>query len=428
MIHEFLALTAVALVLALGSGCFQPTYTEGIGCSPEDTCPGDLVCDTRDRRCRFEPLPACVRDEDCPRGTCDLEQNTCNPATCGDGVIDTAAGETCEPDTDPCCNATCDGPVAAGTVCRAASGACDVAETCDGATAACPADELAPDGSACDDCPDGSGLCDQCTAGVCTNECGNGSVDGTVGEQCDGADDGGCPGFCQSDCSCAYPASCQEYLMTVPSLPDGVYTIDPDGPGGEPPFMVSCDMTTDGGGFTRLFYWDRETDPTTHTAASLAGLMIDEVAEAADPDVSPMSSIIDQPDRIRWSDVDFTYDALSYRRDVPFDNIGDIRVDVHYEGWSMELSAIWLYADAGGAPQDVLCWSDAEAEPNYTSAEHALIPYACAQGVPDGTTFTWNRVEERGLNGTITAFHLRSLHSDVNGDFSYLYRLAVWVR
>ncbi|MBK8997065.1 MAG: hypothetical protein IPM35_15135 [Myxococcales bacterium] len=35
-----------------------------------------------------------------------------------------------------------------------------------------------------------------------------------------------------------------------PSLGSGVYNIDPDGTGGQAPFSVVCDMTTDGGGWT----------------------------------------------------------------------------------------------------------------------------------------------------------------------------------
>ena len=44
--------------------------------------------------------------------------------------------------------------------------------------------------------------------------------------------------------------SCKEILTNNPNATDGLYTIDPDGVGGNDPFDCYCDMTTDGGGWT----------------------------------------------------------------------------------------------------------------------------------------------------------------------------------
>src|SRR5437773_11109598 len=53
---------------------------------------------------------------------------------CGNGTVEQGS-EQCE--SGACCQSCRIAP--GGTVCRAAAGTCDVAETCDGATNACPA-------------------------------------------------------------------------------------------------------------------------------------------------------------------------------------------------------------------------------------------------------------------------------------------------
>lgn len=48
------------------------------------------------------------------------------------------------------------------------------------------------------------------------------------------------------------PSSCKDLLQAAPGLrgADGIYEIDPDGPGGSAPIQVFCDLSLDDGGWT----------------------------------------------------------------------------------------------------------------------------------------------------------------------------------
>ena len=74
--------------------------------------------------------------------------------------------------------------------------------------------------------------------------CGDGVVNGP--ESCDDADEDPGDG-CLS--SCVVPGSCLEILEFDDAAGDGEYIISPKP---DTPWTASCDMTTDGGGWTQL--------------------------------------------------------------------------------------------------------------------------------------------------------------------------------
>jgi cysteine-rich repeat protein len=112
---------------------------------------------------------------------------------CGDGNLD--PGEACDDgNTNPgdCCSASCQFESTA-TVCRAASGACDVAESCDGA-GSCPADAFEPPTT---ECRASAGICD--VAETCTGSDAACPADGfaSAATVCRGA-----AGVCDAPDSC----------------------------------------------------------------------------------------------------------------------------------------------------------------------------------------------------------------------------------
>jgi hypothetical protein len=74
------------------------------------------------------------------------------------------------------------------------------------------------------------------------------------------------------DSDLGMPASCNDLHTTHPTVPSGTYLIDPDGAGGDPMFSVTCDMITDGGGWTIVFFppdANAMATPLAYTSGSL---------------------------------------------------------------------------------------------------------------------------------------------------------------
>ena len=101
----------------------------------------------KDHECRGSMDGECDPAEYCTGDSGECPHNAWNP----DGMLcgDSFAGAACQ-SHDSCSNGHCvHNYVAAGTECRAADGPCDVPETCDGSSAACPDDQFADKMTVC---------------------------------------------------------------------------------------------------------------------------------------------------------------------------------------------------------------------------------------------------------------------------------------
>ena len=140
--------------------CGNAVLEGGEQCDDGNTNAGDCCSPT----CAFEPATTVCR---AAGGSCDVAEScTGTSARCpGDvkasGVCRAAAG-VCDV-AERCDGSSVDCPPDAFSMqtCRAAAGSCDVLEQCDGASAMCPADAFAPEEQSC-------GASQVCRAGTCT--------------------------------------------------------------------------------------------------------------------------------------------------------------------------------------------------------------------------------------------------------------------
>jgi hypothetical protein len=195
-----------------GSACGQ--------CSDSRPCASGFQCTGGKCMPKLDNGAQCQNDGQCKSGQC-ADGICCNRACGGaceacnvSGKVGTCSfltGTVCRATTGACDVAeTCDGQSSAcpsdrrqssGFVCRSSTGPCDQAEACDGASVACPPDALQPAGTACraasglcdvtDTCNGTSAVCPDvkkpegtsCRAGSCSNDPGGSTA--TPAAKCD---------------------------------------------------------------------------------------------------------------------------------------------------------------------------------------------------------------------------------------------------
>jgi DNA-binding beta-propeller fold protein YncE len=154
-------------------GCTAVPGNAGLPCGLDSQCRAAPTCDGLSAVCpegvplaKTCVLPDCDPNRSiCLDGACICQPD--DPANCHDGTID--EGELCgEPGLPdgPCCTGC--RFARQGAVCRDANGVCDPAEVCNGFSADCPADSVAPPETPCEDgdpCTDA----DVCADGTCTS-------------------------------------------------------------------------------------------------------------------------------------------------------------------------------------------------------------------------------------------------------------------
>ncbi|MFO0758037.1 MAG: DNRLRE domain-containing protein [Byssovorax sp.] len=163
------AVSAPACVNGQPGAC-NPHQSDGLSCNDGHACTGNDAC--QNGTCAGALVAA---------GTvCRASTGACDPAeSCTGAAADcpadakSAAGTVCRASAGVCdvaetCNgasAACpaDGFASAATVCRASAGACDLAENCTGSSAACPADGFAPAGTSCRAAANECDLAESCT-------------------------------------------------------------------------------------------------------------------------------------------------------------------------------------------------------------------------------------------------------------------------
>ncbi len=280
------------------------------------------------------------------------------------------------------------------------------------------ADGYGVDGSTTEACLEPSGYADN--DADCDDS--EGATYPSATEICDG-EDNDCDldvdeGVLGLSASCA-AESCLEILDLGASLGDASYYLDPDGLGAS---LWSCDMTTDGGGWTQVVDWNRVDNADDQADFNNAFTVL----------FNNMDTFSNGSDHLFWQDDNgagsANADALSVEREIPVLNGGEVLYTVEYDGVSMEQSGTWLWVEDTGTEYNLECWESKLSSAPYNSAELAEHPsYSCGNALSP-RDFSWSGTVQDDLGTNLDTLRFASLHYDSCCDYSYLYQFDFWVR
>lgn len=126
---------------------------------------------------------------------------------------------------------------------------------------------------------------DECAPAPCLN--GGACADGLNSFTCACVN-----GFTGPTCAVP-PTSCSAIATANGAAPSGIYTVDPDGPAGAPAFSVFCDMTTDGGGWTKILqYHNAPYTPTPDAAGDVTTATTPAFAKLSDASINALGAAL----------------------------------------------------------------------------------------------------------------------------------------
>lgn len=267
--------------------------------------------------------------------------------------------------------------------------------------------------------------------GAYGGECSDGADNDYDGDyDCNDSDCSGAPDCTtQSDVGTADNpgVSCKEILDSGGSHGDGTYWITAD----NETFEIYCDMTTNGGGWTRIIYWDRKDDDMSYT----------DFLNLFTVQVNTMGVWINDSRHIRWADGDGSNDSFLLTKEVLIPNDGGWLLDIHLEAEGVDNAAVFLSSSsASNIQEEIKCHDAVWNIDNFWSSEEVLAypEYTCTSENHEGDnqSFEWIDSFHSMSSNEIQSIEFSSLASDLYStdptDVGYdridLYRFVIYVR